>query len=73
LALEEMLDASKMSYFVISGNTSAQKREEYKDAFQTSDRYRVGLLSITAAGVGLTLTAASTEVFTEILFLPTPC
>lgn len=69
-ALEELMQHCKMPYFVISGATSAQKREEYKDSFQGSDEYRVGLLSITAAGVGLTLTAASTEVFTEILFGP---
>lgn len=70
-ALEELLnDYSDFPYFVISGSTSAKKRDEYKDDFQTTEKYRIGLLSITAAGVGLTLTAASVEIFTEILFGP---
>lgn len=43
----------------------------YVQDFQTTNNtYRVALLSITAAGVGLTLTAASTVVFSEILFGP---
>lgn len=72
-ALEELLTdtmANRFPFFVISGATSPTKRDEYRELFQTTDRYRIGLLSITAAGVGLTLTAASTEVFTEILFGP---
>lgn len=72
-ALEELLRdelQGQFPYFVISGSTSPAQRDAFKEAFQTSDQYRVGLLSITAAGVGLTLTAASTEVFTEILFGP---
>lgn len=72
-ALEELLRdelKNQFPYFVIAGSTSPAKRDEFKTSFQTSDQYRIGLLSITAAGVGLTLTAASTEVFTEILFGP---
>jgi SWI/SNF-related matrix-associated actin-dependent regulator 1 of chromatin subfamily A len=69
-ALEELLTNCKCSYFVISGSTSPMKRDEYKTCFQTTDQYSVGLLSITAAGVGLTLTAANTVIFTEILFGP---
>lgn len=72
-ALETLLRddlRERFPYFVIAGHTSALKRDEFKAAFQTSERYRVGLLSITAAGVGLTLTAATTAVFTEILFGP---
>lgn len=72
-ALEELLRdtlKNQFPYFVISGATSPLKREEFKESFQTTEQYRIGLLSITAAGVGLTLTAANTEVFTEILFGP---
>lgn len=69
-ALEESLTKKDYKYFVINGATSAIKRHEYVEAFQKTNKYRIGLLSITAAGVGLTLTAASTVVFTEILFGP---
>lgn len=38
--------------------------------FQTCDNVRVALLSVTAAGVGLTLTAASTVIFAELHWTP---
>ena len=70
-ALEEMLtEDTRFPYFVISGKTDALQRDEYMKAFQTSEGFRIGLLSITAAGVGLTLTAAKVVVFTELLFGP---
>jgi len=69
-ALEECLTEKNFSYFVINGATSAQKRQTYVQDFQKTNKYRIALLSITAAGVGLTLTAANTVVFTEILFNP---
>jgi SWI/SNF-related matrix-associated actin-dependent regulator 1 of chromatin subfamily A len=69
-ALEECLTEKDYKYFVINGATTAAKRNEYTEDFQKTHKYRIGLLSITAAGVGLTLTAASTVVFTEILFGP---
>jgi len=69
-ALETCLNEKGMTFFVINGKTTPLKRDEYVQAFQNTDQYRVGLLSVTAAGVGLTLTAAQTVVFTEILFGP---
>lgn len=71
-ALEKCLQENGFgnSYFVIKGDTPSKKRDEYVQAFQKTDRYRFGLLSITAASVGLTLTAAQFVVKTEILFGP---
>lgn len=67
-ALEELLTKMNVSYFVINGETKGALRQEYTQSFQREDRYDVALLSITAAGTGLTLTAANTVVFTEIRY-----
>jgi len=70
LALQSVLVGPSTDYFVIDGSTSPQKRQEYVDAFQSTDRYKVALLSVTAASTGLTLTRASYVVFTEVMFGP---
>ncbi len=68
--LKEALEAANVSHFVIDGKTNPLQRQTYVETFQTSDKYSIALLSISAAGVGLTLTAASTVIFTEVLFGP---
>jgi SWI/SNF-related matrix-associated actin-dependent regulator 1 of chromatin subfamily A len=50
----------------IDGSTSGEARAVAVDQFQQEDSCRVILLSITAAGVGLTLTAASLALFVEL-------
>ena len=47
----------------------SQDRQELVDHFQDTD-CRVALLSMTAAGVGLTLTAAQIVVFAELYWNP---
>ena len=47
----------------IDGTVKSQVRAEQVRKFQTSSRIRVAILSMTAAGVGLTLTAATTVMF----------
>lgn len=54
----------------IDGKVQAKHRTALVDAFQTDDNIRVALLSITAAGTGLTLTAARVVVFAELYFCP---
>lgn len=69
-ALEACLIQKDIAYFVINGTTKPKQRAVYTEDFQTTNKYQVALLSINAAGVGLTLTAANTVVFTEVLYGP---
>ena len=66
--LEEGLSA----YGVVSikGTTSKEKRHANVKAFQNDPNVRVFVGSITAAGVGLTLTAASYVAFVEASWVP---
>lgn len=52
-----------MQLIRIDGATPAAERTRLVAAFQQSPGVRVALLSVTAAGQGLTLTAASTVIF----------
>lgn len=49
---------------------SHQKRQEYVKQFQNDPRIRVALLSTTAAGVAITLTASSCVWFAELYWTP---
>jgi len=49
----------------IQGGLTAEKRQEAVDLFQNSDEQKVIACNIKAAGVGLTLTAASDVLFVE--------
>lgn len=54
----------------IDGDTSPAERSRLVTLFQESPTHRVAILSVTAAGQGLTLTAASTVVFAELHWTP---
>ena len=56
-------------YIRIDGSTPAPQRQELVEAFQRGEK-RVALLSIMAAGTGLTLTKASIVVFGELYWVP---
>jgi SWI/SNF-related matrix-associated actin-dependent regulator 1 of chromatin subfamily A len=54
----------------IDGSVSQQQRADNVEKFQNDPEILVALLSITAAGVGITLTAASTVIFAELHWTP---
>ena len=58
------------SHIRIDGGVPPAIRTQLVRKFQTCARVRVALLSMTAAGVGLTLTAASTVLFAELHWTP---
>lgn len=64
-AVEEALPNS----IRIDGSTPMSKRIEYQDKFQNKE-VDYAVLSMMAAGTGITLTAASTVVFAELYFVP---
>ena len=59
-----------MEYIRIDGSTTSSNRQQLVQQFQTSSQTRVAILSITAAGIALTLTAASTIYFAEMFWTP---
>lgn len=68
--LEEFLKEKNVSYIRVDGTTSMDKREEYIKRFQQDETVKIALLSITACGTGLNLTAANTVVFGELYWVP---
>jgi len=54
----------------IDGRTPPHRKHEYKNAFQENPQVQVALVGLTAAGVGLTFTAAHTALFAELNWTP---
>ncbi|VDO58025.1 unnamed protein product [Onchocerca flexuosa] len=54
----------------IDGATASRSRDEQCRLFQENDDVMVAILSITAAGIGVTLTAASIVIFAELHWNP---
>jgi SWI/SNF-related matrix-associated actin-dependent regulator 1 of chromatin subfamily A len=57
-------------YIRIDGQTASKDRHSRVQHFQGSSQCRVAILAITAAGIALTLTAASTVYFAELYWTP---
>ena len=68
--IETQLIALKLRYIRIDGSVSMNKRHDLVQQFQEVPQIRIALLSISATGIGLTLTAASTILFTEMHWTP---
>lgn len=68
--LEKRLSEAKIGFIRIDGRTPPSSRHSLCDQFQHNRKVRVAILSITAASVGLTLTAATLVVFCELFFNP---
>jgi SWI/SNF-related matrix-associated actin-dependent regulator 1 of chromatin subfamily A len=68
--IAELLERIKAKAVVINGSVTGRARDRLVDQFQTDDRTRVLLGNIEAAGVGLTLTAASTVLLIELTGRP---
>ena len=69
-AIEEEVKKLKIDYIRIDGRVKLEKRQEYVNKFQTDETCLVAILSITACYTGITLTAASTVVFSELHMTP---
>ena len=66
----DMLDQQGVDFIRIDGRVASEERKELVDRFQTVDKVKVAVLSITAANAGITLTAAHLVVFAELFWNP---
>lgn len=65
-AIEEEVVLMKLKYIRIDGQVPTKKRYDLVKSFQEDEEVKVAILSLTAAGLGLTLTAASKVIFAEV-------
>lgn len=68
--ISDTLKKKKIDFMKIDGSTPSEKRFEYTERFQSDPTCRVAVLSIQAASVGLTLTAASEVIMGEFPWTP---
>ncbi|KAK3277461.1 hypothetical protein CYMTET_14533, partial [Cymbomonas tetramitiformis] len=68
--VQQEMEKRKVKFIRIDGKTPSTEREKLVRQFQEERETRVAVLSIKAAGTGLTLTAASTVIFGELSWTP---
>lgn len=69
-ALDSFLEMKNVRCVRIDGGVPTTRRESIVDEFQSDDDVRVALLSLRVASTGITLTAADTVLFAELLWVP---
>ncbi len=69
-AITENLDSNKIKYVLCTGKTSQIDRDHAVESFQNDPGVKVFIGTIKAAGVGITLTAASHVIFVELDWVP---
>ena len=68
--LEQYFKNKKIIYVRVDGQTSGNKRQVAVDSFQNDPEIKIFLGSITAIGMGVTLTASSDILFIERVWTP---
>ncbi|XP_008053749.1 SWI/SNF-related matrix-associated actin-dependent regulator of chromatin subfamily A-like protein 1, partial [Carlito syrichta] len=69
-AITKELERKHVQHIRIDGSTSSADREDLCQQFQLCERHAVAVLSITAANMGLTFSAADLVVFAELFWNP---
>mgnify|MGYP001068980514 CR=1 FL=1 len=69
-AIEKSVRQNGIEFIRIDGSTNASVRQALVDRFQSRPRCRVGILSMTAGSLGLTLHAATRVIFAELFWTP---
>lgn len=69
-AISFTLNKARVKFVRIDGSVASSKRQGLVGDFQAGGDVRAAVLSITAAGTGLTLTGASVVVFAELAWTP---
>jgi len=68
--VDGLMEALGDKAVALTGRTKQKERQQIVDSFQNQEEVRVFVGSIKAAGVGLTLTAASHVIFAELDWVP---
>nr|XP_009939315.1 PREDICTED: SWI/SNF-related matrix-associated actin-dependent regulator of chromatin subfamily A-like protein 1 [Opisthocomus hoazin] len=69
-AIVAELEKKRVEYIRIDGSTPSAERQSLCQKFQVSEKQVVAVLSLTAANMGLTLSAADLVVFAELFWNP---
>lgn len=69
-AIEKAAKDAKVKYIRMDGRTPSRERAESVSRFQADPEIRLAILSVTACGQGITLTAAADVAFAELHWTP---